>query len=88
MTGPGNSPVLNYKIMHIGQLIRIELVRQHHSATWFAQEMGCSRTSVYKIFERSSIDTALLLRVCTVLKIDFFKVYSQELEKIKNNVIV
>ena len=88
MTGPGNSPALNYRIMHIGQLIRIELVRQHHSATWFAQEMGCSRTSVYKIFERSSIDTALLLRVCTVLKIDFFKVYSQELEKIKNNVIV
>ena len=48
--------------------------------------MGCSRTSVYKIFEKSSIDTDLLLRICDVLKVDFFKVYSQELEKIKNNV--
>lgn len=72
--------------MHIGQLIRIELVRQHHSATWFAQELGCSRTSVYNIFEKSSIDTELLLRICAVLKVDFFKIYSQELEKIKNNV--
>ena len=72
--------------MHIGQLIRVELVRQHHSAIWFAQALGCSRTSVYKIFEKSSIDTDLLLRICDVLKVDFFKVYSQELEKIKNNV--
>ena len=86
MTGPGNSPALNIGIMHIGQLIRIELVRQHHSATWFAQAMGCSRTSVYNIFEKSSIDTELLLRICAILKIDFFKLYSQELEKIKNNV--
>ena len=72
--------------MHIGQLIRVELVRQHHSATWFAQALGCSRTSVYKIFEKSSIDTDLLLRICDVLKVDFFRIYSGELEKIKNNV--
>lgn len=72
--------------MHIGQLIRVELVRQQHSATWFAQAMGCSRTSVYKIFEKSSIDTDLLLRICDVLKVDFFRIYSGELEKIKNNV--
>ena len=72
--------------MHIGQLIRVELVRQHHSATWFAQALGCSRTSVYKIFEKSSIDTDMLLRICHVLKVDFFRIYSGELEKIKNNV--
>ena len=73
-------------MVHIGQLIRLELIRQHHSATWFAQEMSCSRTSVYKIFDKSSIDTDLLLRISEVLNVDFFKVYSQELEKIKNNV--
>ena len=72
--------------MHIGHLIRLELVRQHHSATWFAQALGCSRTSVYKIFEKSSIDTDLLLRICRVLKVDFFKFYSDELGKIKDNV--
>lgn len=72
--------------MHIGQLIRIELVRQHHSATWFAQELGCSRTSVYNIFEKPTIDSGLLLRICVVLKVDFFKIYSQHLDKIKNNV--
>lgn len=73
-------------MVHIGQLIRIELIKQHHSATWFAQKIACSRTSVYKIFEKSSIDTDLLLRISEVLKVDFFKVYSLELEKIKNNV--
>lgn len=72
--------------MHIGQLIRVELVRQHHSATWFAQALGCSRTSVYKIFEKSSIDTDLLLRICHILKVNFFQLYSEELGKFKDNV--
>ena len=74
--------------MHIGQLIRVELVRQHHSATWFAQALGCSRTSVYKIFGKSSIDTDLLLRICMVLKVDFFKPYSDKLGNFKDNVNV
>lgn len=73
--------------MHIGQLIRRELIRQHHSTTWFAQAMACSRTNVYKMFEKSSIDTDTLLRISAILEVDFFRIYSQELGKIKNCVI-
>lgn len=73
-------------MIHIGELIRRELIKQHHSATWFAKEMAFSRTSIYKLFDKPSIDTDILIRISIVLKTDFFKVYSQELEKIKNNV--
>lgn len=73
-------------MIHIGQQIRLELIRQHHSVTWFAQAMACSRTSVYNIFDKSSIDTDMLLRISSVLQVDFFKAYSEELKKIKNNV--
>ena len=66
-------------MIHIGHLIRRELIRQHHSATWFAEQMACSRTSVYKIFDKSSIDTDQLIRVCGILKVDFFKFYSDKL---------
>ena len=48
--------------------------------------MAFSRTSIYNLFDKPSVDTDILIRISIVLKTDFFKVYSQELEKIKNNV--
>lgn len=47
---------------------------------WFANELACSRTNVYKIFSKQSIDTYDLLRISKILEFDFFEVYSKELE--------
>ena len=62
--------------MHIGQAIKEELDRQGKTVVWFAKELSYTRTNIYKIFEKSSIDTELLYRISTILKLDFFKLYS------------
>lgn len=69
--------------MHIGQIIRKELESQGRSVVWLAQEMSYSRTNIYKIFDRASIDTDVLLRISLVLGVDFFKFYSEELKSRK-----
>ncbi|MGN0233519.1 MAG: XRE family transcriptional regulator [Bacteroidaceae bacterium] len=56
----------------IGKLISNELIRQERTPAWLANKLGCDRTNAYKILKRSSIDTALLARICMILKHDFF----------------
>ena len=50
-------------MVHIGQLIEQELRRQRRSVSWFAKELYCDRTNVYKLFRKESIDTLLLYRI-------------------------
>ncbi len=66
--------------MHIGQIIRQELEDQGRSVVWLAKQMSYSRTNIYKIFDRPSIDADVLLRISLVLGVDFFKYYSAELK--------
>lgn len=71
--------------MHIGQLIKQELEAQGRTVVWFARNMSYSRTNIYKIFERASIDTDVLLRISALLEVDFFKVYSEYLKSKKKS---
>lgn len=64
--------------MHIGQLIKQELEDQGRTVVWLARHMSYSRTNIYKIFDRSTIDTDVLMRISTLLGRDFFKDYSEE----------
>ena len=66
-------------MQHIGQLISEELLRQERTPAWLAAKLGCDRTNAYKILKRSSIDTALLMRICVVLRCDFFATLSASL---------
>ena len=70
-------------MIHIGKLIEEELHRQERSVTWFAKKLCCDRTNVYNIFRRNSIDTELLSHISSILKYDFFSLYSTQL---KNNI--
>ena len=66
-------------MVHIGQLIEQELRRQRRSVSWFAKELYCDRTNVYKLFRKESIDTLLLLIVFLVFCLhDFFKYYTDD----------
>lgn len=65
--------------MHIGQLIREQLKLQNKTIVWFAEQLCCHRTNVYKILSKSSIDTHELERISKILNYDFFKEYSQKL---------
>lgn len=69
--------------MHIGQLIKQEMESQGHTVVWLARQMSYSRTNIYKIFDKSSIDTNTLMRISLVLGVDFFRVYSEELKKME-----
>ena len=67
--------------MHIGKLIKEQMEKQGKTVVWLARELSCSRTNIYKIFEKSSIDTSLLMRISVVLQYNFFVDYMDELEE-------
>lgn len=68
---------LNMSI-HIGAIIKEELYKQGISVTAFAKKINRSRNVVYDIFERESVDTALLNKIGLILHIDFFSLYSDQ----------
>lgn len=69
--------------MHIGQQIEKIFREQGRKVSWFADKLCCDRRNVYKIFERESIDTALLVRISIVLDHDFLKDLSDKLKENK-----
>lgn len=58
---------------------------QHRTVVWFAKRLSCSRTNVYKIFEKYSIDTEMLAKISIILDFDFFDLYSEEMRRSKAN---
>lgn len=57
----------------IGILIRREFERQERSIAWFARKLSCDRSNVYRLFQKHSVDTALLRRVSIILEHNFFE---------------
>ena len=64
--------------IHIGHLIQVQLKADKRSVGWLAREIGCTRNHVYKIFNKSSLDTDLLLRISLSMHFNFFQYYSAE----------
>lgn len=67
--------------MHIGKLIKQQMEEQNRTVSWLAHELSYCRTNIYKIYDKKSIDTDLLLRISSILGYDFFAAYSEELQK-------
>ena len=63
----------------IATLIRSELLKQERSVTWFARKLSCDRSNVYRLFQKHSIDTALLQRISVILSHNFFNDLSENL---------
>lgn len=66
--------------MHIGNLIRQNLKERGYTVVWFATQLAYTRVNVYKIFEKKSLDTDLLMRISVILGTNFFKPYYDEFE--------
>ena len=64
--------------MHIGNLIRQKVKEENKTSVWLAEQLSCSRTNVYKLYDKKSIDTDILFRISSILKFDFFSIYSEE----------
>ena len=76
--------------IHLGNMIKRELKAQGRSVSWLARTIKMERSSIYKIFERNSLDVALLIKISIVMDHDFFKDISQKKELVfleKMNVI-
>lgn len=67
--------------LHIGQCIKARLEIDGKTTVWLAQQLGCHRTNLYKIYNMHSIDTGVLYRISKILQYDFFALYSQEFAK-------
>lgn len=68
-------------MIDIGQNIKGELARQERSIYWLAGKLGMTRSTFYRMLEKSTIDTGLLQRISTILGRDFFKELSEQLPK-------
>ncbi|HIZ31983.1 MAG TPA: hypothetical protein H9814_00320 [Candidatus Bacteroides merdigallinarum] len=60
-------------MIHTGLLIRDALREQGHTVSWFAAQLCCTRSNVYKIFRKANIDVELLWRISLVLDHNFFR---------------
>lgn len=69
-------------MIHIGQLIRQELRNQGYTVTWLAKKLNCSRTNIYKLFDRPTLDTSVLLQISKLLNVNFFRYYVDEVERL------
>ena len=68
----------------IGQHIKEVLAAEGRTVTWLAQQMGCSREYLYKVFSRTWISTDLLVTISEAMKYDFFREYSKRLRYKRN----
>jgi len=63
--------------LEIGALIRQEMKKQGRKASWLAEKICCSRTNVYKLFKKTSIDLSLMQKIGKALDIDLFAYFSE-----------
>jgi hypothetical protein len=71
--------------VHIGKKIKEVLKSSRIGATEFGEKINKSRTVVYDIFDRDTIDTGLLQKISKVLDHNFFSYYSSELQQVKDD---
>lgn len=72
---------MELKTIHLGTMIKRELKAQGRSVVWLARMINMERTSIYKIFERNSIDVGLLVRISLVMNHDFFQDISHKIHE-------
>lgn len=64
--------------MHIGKQIRLKLEEKGLTVVWFARKLSCSRSNVYLLFDKPSLDTNVLMRISIILEYNFFEAYYKE----------
>ena len=67
-------------MIHIGKRIKQKLAEQGRTSSWLAQQLSYNRTTMYKIYDKASLDTQMLLRISRIMEYDFFKEFSQKFD--------
>ena len=71
--------------IHIGHIIREELRQSGHTVQWLADQLSIDRSTLQRLFNKSSIDTQQLFRICKFLRKDLFLYYSCVLDGIADD---
>lgn len=71
--------------LHFGHLIKDLLKSEGRSVSWFAERMKCDRRNMYKILERSYLDSNFIIRASEILDHDFFDDASKWFQDNRNN---
>ena len=74
--------------INMGQMIRKVLLERKISISDFARTIHCSRTNVYSIFKRESIDVERLKQIANVLDLDVFDFIAMKKEKTNKHIVV
>lgn len=61
------------KDVHVGKMIRDEVLRQGRTVNWLAKEICCEKSNIYKLFNRSSIDLRQLMKISEILNHNFLR---------------
>lgn len=64
-------------MINIGENIKEELDRQERTISWLARKLNRTRTYVYRMLKKNSIDTSVLAQISQLLERDFFQELSQ-----------
>ena len=67
-------------MIHIGKQIRQKMEERQITVVWLAKHLSCSRTNIYKIFEKHSVDTDILAKISIILEFDFLSLYSEAMK--------
>lgn len=73
--------------MHIGNHIKQIFSEQGRKVSWLATRLCCDRRNIYKIFQRESIDTALLAKISALLNHNFLQDLADEIREDKGNLL-
>ena len=57
---------------HVGHIIKAVFDEQGRKVNWFAEKMCCSRTNIYKMFEKQNLDSGMIALASKALNHDFF----------------
>lgn len=63
--------------IHIGRRIKAKLREQGRTSVWLATQIPCSPNHLYKVYDKSSINTDLLKRISLILDYNFFEDFIQ-----------
>lgn len=68
-----NSMNFKMKDVHVGEMIRKEMLRQGRTVNWLATQIYCEKSNIYKLFRRKSVDLGQLMVISEVLHHNFLR---------------
>ncbi|MCT2409460.1 transposase [Chryseobacterium antibioticum] len=70
---------MNFKEIHIGQLIEKRVSEKEIEVTRIGKFLNCTESEITEMYKSKDLSTEILLRWSKLLEYDFFRIYSQHL---------